>query len=332
MPHFPKPFFRASRQLWYVQLNGRQLNLGPDQAAAFQKYHALMAAPPEPRVVITSDSVVAIVDAYLEWCQKHRAAETYAWYFDRLQAFCTSIPADLTVRELKPFHVQQWVDSHDGWASGSCRNAIASVKRVFAWAEEQGYVERSPIAHMKKPRCGKKEVVVPEEHYATMLAAAREEAFRDLLTVTWETGCRPQESLRVEARHVDLANQRWVIPVTPGKPDNRVVYLTDRALEITKRLMLKHPEGPLFRNSRGRAWTTDAVNCYFHRFVEKLGIRYSLYAIRHTWITRKLQSGIDSLTVAFLAGHKDPSMLAKHYAHLTLDPKHLLAQAKRAVG
>jgi hypothetical protein len=30
--------------------------------------------------------------------------------------------------------------------------------------------------------------------------------FRDLLEITGENGCRPQESLAVEARHVELAN------------------------------------------------------------------------------------------------------------------------------
>ena len=39
----------------------------------------------------------------------------------------------------------------------------------------------------------------------------------------------------------------------------RVVYLTDRALEIVKRLMLVYPEGPLFRNSDGEPWTEVVI-------------------------------------------------------------------------
>ena len=45
MPHYPKPFFRAPRGLWYVQLDGRQVNLGPDRDEAFRRYHDLMARP-----------------------------------------------------------------------------------------------------------------------------------------------------------------------------------------------------------------------------------------------------------------------------------------------
>ncbi|MCA9177681.1 MAG: hypothetical protein KDB14_24605 [Planctomycetales bacterium] len=76
--------------------------------------------------------------------------------------------------------------------------------------------------------------------------------FKNLLMIHWKSGCRPQESLRVTAKHVDLENQRWVIPTTLGKPDNRIVYLTDNALEITKRRMRQFPDGPIFRNTNGQ--------------------------------------------------------------------------------
>ena len=32
MPHFPKPFFRRKKDRWYVQLDGKQINLGSDRA------------------------------------------------------------------------------------------------------------------------------------------------------------------------------------------------------------------------------------------------------------------------------------------------------------
>jgi integrase len=45
-----------------------------------------------------------------------------------------------------------------------------------------------------------------------------------------------------------------------------------------------------------------------------------------------LERGIDALTVAILMGHKDPSMLAKVYQHLSHNPRHLLEQARKAAG
>ncbi len=60
--------------------------------------------------------------------------------------------------------------------------------------------------------------------------------------------------------------------------------------------------------------------------------RYSLYALRHSWATNALKRGVDSLTVAVLMGHSDPSTLARVYQHLSHNPEHLLEQAKRAAG
>jgi integrase len=110
----------------------------------------------------------------------------------------------------------------------------------------------------------------------------------------------------------------------------RIVYLTEAALEITKRRMLKFPEGPIFRNTKGRPWTASSVSCRFDRLRKKLGIKYCLYNFRHSFATRLLEAGVDALTVAILLGHADVSMLGKVYQHLSHSPQYLLAQARRA--
>ena len=48
MPHFPQPFFKKSRGLWYVQINGKQINLGPNSDEVHHRYHQLMLEPRHP--------------------------------------------------------------------------------------------------------------------------------------------------------------------------------------------------------------------------------------------------------------------------------------------
>ena len=76
MPHFPKPFFRASRKLGYVEVPGKQINLGRDKA--FKKYHQLLATEQEQQPDTNSENVLEVVlcDTYLGWVEKHRAADT----------------------------------------------------------------------------------------------------------------------------------------------------------------------------------------------------------------------------------------------------------------
>lgn len=138
----------------------------------------------------------------------------------------------------------------------------------------------------------------------------------------------------VEVRHVDLPNKRWVFEIekSKGKKRQRVVYLSETAIEITRRLLRKHPEGALFRNSRGRPWTRNSVKCRFGRMKVELGTRYRLYDFRHTFATRLLESGVDALVVAALMGHSDLSMLGRTYAHLTQTSDHLLRHLNRKTG
>jgi len=388
MPHFPKPYFRKSRGLWYVQIDGRQINLGRDRDDAFQQYHRLMGEPRQRHVA--SGSLVGVIDAFLEWVDRNRSPDTYEWYRYRLQRFIEKHP-DLRASDLRPYHVETWADGYD-LSVTSRRNYLRSVKRCLKWAKKQGYIDRNPIEDLEVPVAEHREVAITREGFDEFLGFVRNESFRDLVSVTWETGCRPQESLRVEARHVDLQNQRWVFRKSESKMKRitRVIYLTDTALAITRRLMLAHPEGPLFRNTNGKPWNPEATNCAFdavqvrmgkaemQRHGEKipeesiaatvkklaktrirngeevaktqaelrceakrkltnkraaqLAPRYSLYALRHSWATNALQRGVDPLTVAILMGHEDPSMLAKVYQHLSLNPKHLLEQARRAAG
>jgi len=302
--------------------------LGADKALAFARYHEMAG---EPTLKLTNDHVAVVVDAFLDFVELHRAPDTYRWYKDRLQAFLNVIPATLTLRQLKPFHVQQWIDALPDLASGTKRNLCRSIVRCMNWAEEQGYVLRSPLAHFKKPRAGKREEIVSAAEYAKLLEATKDEAFKDLLTVTWETGARPQETLRVEARHVDLPGERWMFPASEakgGKP--RIIYLTPLALEISRRQVERFPSGPIFRNTDGIAWTTDATNCRFQTLKKKIGRKLCLYHLRHTWMNRLLLAGTDSLTVSILAGHADPTMLVKHYQHLSQNPEFLRGQARRA--
>jgi integrase/recombinase XerD len=229
MPHFPKPFFRKSRQLWYVQLDERQINLGPDRDAAFVQYRDLMAAPKLPAAVTvtsTAQLVVVLCDRFLEWVELHRSAGTYQWYWWRLQSFCRRYP-ELTIDELRPYHVQEWVDGQN-IATTTQRNCIRAVKRSIKWSHRQGYIDSNPLAELEAPSPGRREVLISEQEYAMLLGAVRDPAFYDLIVTTWETGCRPQESLRVEARHVDVKNQRWVFPKSESKNKqlSRVVYLT----------------------------------------------------------------------------------------------------------
>lgn len=269
MKKFPKPWFRPSRNRWFVTLNGRQINLGSDKDTAFERYKALLSKPQTASVC--GEKLVSVIDRFLEWCLKHRSPHTYEWYRYRLQRFVDRYPK-LDATRIQPFHVQEWVDSYE-LSKTSQRNYIRSVKRCLSWAVAQGYLEKNPLEHMRAPSAEPRERFVTAGEYEHFLSFVRCPHLKDLLEVTWETGCRPQESLRVEVRHFDERNQRWVFPraESKGRRAPRVVYLTDKAMTVTRRRVAQLRKGRIFRNTAGNPWTTSAVNCALDRVQIRMG-------------------------------------------------------------
>ena len=147
MARAPKPWYWHDREAWFVTIDRKRHNLGPVKADAIKRFHQLMAKP--VRRVMRSDSLLTVIDAFLDWTQKHKAPDTHEWYRYRLERFARRYP-DMTVAELKPFHVQEWADSYN-FSVTSRRNYLRSVKRCLKWAARQGYIEQSPIAELEVP-------------------------------------------------------------------------------------------------------------------------------------------------------------------------------------
>ena len=99
-----------------------------------------------------------------QWLQKNRATETFEWYRYRIERYCRKYP-ELKLAELKPFHVQQWVDSYPKLSKTSRRNYLRSIKRCVSWACRQGYQEFDPIKDLEVPSADHKEVCISRQDF-----------------------------------------------------------------------------------------------------------------------------------------------------------------------
>jgi integrase len=271
MARRPEPWYREDRKAWFATIAGVRHNLGNTKKEAFDRFYELMREPKRRKV--SPHSLPGIIDEFLDWVERNRSHANYVNYRYRLQRFVDRWP-DLRPTELRPFHVEKWAASFE-ISRTTRRNYLRAVKRCMRWAKQQGYIDDNPIAELEVPSGESREVVIRPEEFERLLSFVRDDALRQLLVVAWETGCRPQEILKVTARHVDLANARWVFKKSEAKMKRRVrvVYLTEKSLDITKRLMVENSNGPLFRNTLGRPWTTASVNCHFKRLRVRIGMQ-----------------------------------------------------------
>lgn len=128
----------------------------------------------------------------------------------------------------------------------------------------------------------------------------------------------------MQQHHVDLANQEVRFKIGEDKTSGKtgrpgVIHLNDTALAIFRSLIALHPSGPLFRNSRGKPWTENSINCAARKAREKAGLLDNLavaYAMRHQYITDAFVRGVPIALVAEMCG-TSPEMIAKVYSHVS---------------
>ncbi len=362
MPKQATPWFREQTGWWYVTLavdgTRRQVRLAEgraNRAAAVQRWHELLAVAGPGKKTAGSRSagsfptspeaagpltVFGVCQRFLSHTAANNAPATYELYRGFLTDFQGYLAADIPAEAIRPHHVQGWLDSVQSWGPSSRNLAVRTVRRAFRWAVESGLMLGGfPLTGLRAPTPARREVILTDEDFAALLAAAGDDGFRDLLRLVWHTGCRPQEATAIEARHCDWPNSRVVVPGSEAKGGRvRVIWLDETAGEILRRLAVTLEEkglaGPLLRNSRGAPWTRNATRCRFRRLFasRKLPRRWCLYQLRHSWATRALARGVDPVTVSILMGHASATTVAETYQHLAAIPEHMKDAARKATS
>jgi len=279
-------YFKKSHQAWYVNIQGKPRRLGRTQEEAERVLN-------QHRDFTVSE----IIDKFLSQPRAKSTQKIYSLIRD-FQGKC----GHLTVRDLRVYHATEWTEE---------RNRLKALKTCFNWAEKRGYAP-SPLKTLRVPATPTRS----DEAYLTpdqwrKVTDAIDSQFLDFVTVLHETGCRPTEARRVEARHFDRQERCWKIPRKEAKGGiYRVVHLSDAAFAICQRLALKRPTGPLF------PYTASAVCRQFERISRKIGFRVTAYSLRHTFATEAILKGVDLQTIAILMGHQDLKMLSQVYQHV----------------
>ena len=355
----PRPYFKTARNAWYANLGPKRrpvkLAVGREnEKAAWQKYHILMAG----RQPLTNDCfLVDLVQRFVDHHHKNSSKRTYEFYFAPLESFLASLPAKMRVADLRPYHLTMWLDGRlmakrsrrvkgtktyrtedtgRKISQNHKRNLIRAVKAAFHWAVEEAYIDRDPLHNVKAPAYiprGDEAYLMPDQ-WDRLIAAVKDQALLDVLTVLKETGCRPFEVRRVEARWLDNAGQCWVFPKidSKGKMESRVVHLNAKALDICRRLAPKYPVGPMFRNGKGNRWTHSALDGRCLKLSKKLGFHVTPYCVRHTFATDAILHGVDLQTIATILGHKDLRMLSRIYQHIRKCGDHIKEGLRKATG
>ena len=281
-------------------------------------------------------TVAEAFDTFLDWASREKKAATFEHYRYFLQSFADTGVKAKAVSDLIPHHLTKWLQANT-WNSTSRNRAVSCVKRALSWCVQEGLMPDHPLRAVKKDRMLRREKTVTPDERAKIDAEVKDQAFRLYLFAMGQTGARSMEVRLVTA--ADVRDGEWVMKskdfAVTGKPRHICRLTAEMCITtLTAGLCEKYPDGPLFRNTRGRPWTHNAIRIRFRNLRKKLGlpeVGIVATAMRHTWVTDALEAGIPIATVSELAGHRSTRMVEQVYSKLSERTAPLRAAAAKAV-
>jgi integrase/recombinase XerC len=320
------PWFRASKNAWYVNLEGKQVSLAvkgqENKAEAVKAWHRLMSEAPkqepkqEPRV-----SVGEVVDGFLADCESRKVKPTtLRVYRYQLLPFVEQF-GKVKAEALTCQQAERYARQQEQWSDSSKNAFLGALVTAFRWAERSRLIERMPLQALRRPPKASRgaDAVISEEEHERLYNASTT-AFKPFLQLLWLTGARPGEIASITAENFDEPNGmvRLKEHKTAHKGKNRTIFLCAEAVALLKDLREKQGEGVLLRNGKGNAWTGNAVVKAMILTRQRAGLIQSIaYGYRHGFATTALANGIPDAQVSALLGHSGTAMLHKHYSHLT---------------
>jgi integrase len=352
MPRTPSVRYFDSRGAYYTQYRGQQHCLacgpkdepdGPTYKAAVLKFSEIMHCSEADRAS-DNNLVRTVLEQYARHLKNQGRLSSLRMFHTAMKPAAGEF-GDLKVKELKPYHVQTWLDKMGtergkyrgrslSWGCTMKRLAYVKLCRAFNWARKVGLVTRNPITpgavEVPRPASrGRDYVLKPGEHEQIMGKAPT--YFADLLAFLEATGCRPGEAYHATARHYDRSQGAIVYRHDAQAPDfvhktarrtgkDRVILLTPEAVALVERLCTLHPDGPLLRNRDGRRWKDNAVGTALRRIRARLQLpgKMIAYSYRHSFATAFLLAGGSIKVLAELMGNS-VTMIERHYGHLDAD-------------
>lgn len=332
MPARPKgPWKRHSKGKflgWYMRLRGKTVALGvtdpADSATAWDLFHQRMSEQHPTSKPTAAVTVRGLCGLYLAAMETDIAPGTFAEYSRHIRSFAKFF-GEQPVTDVRPYHVGEYLAaSHPGINHTPAKRTI---KRLFRWSNQQGYIDPHPLAAIKVSQPGRRTTVLTPAQRKAIYEAATDAEFRDLLAALEDTGARVNEVRRVEARHYRNDLGAWVMPATEHKTgkatgEPRVIPLTPRVVAITERLAARHPTGALLRNARGEPWTSSTISDRFKRLRKRLrkqgvDVPADLCGthFRHSMATELVAAGVNLDVIRQVMGHRSFAMLSKHYLH-----------------
>ena len=239
---------------------------------------------------------------------------------------------DYRLQDVTPMQIQAIMAGLAKKSASLQSKVLINLRSIFKVAQENGLVVRSPVSSMLKPggkKTQEKAALTPQES-EKLLTRVRNRRAKTFLMIALNTGLRRGEILGLRWTDVDF--EKKIIRVrrnavllrsgttisdelktSAGRRDVPLTAALEAHLAAEKErshsqyILAMQNHQPLTQSSYKSMWRLIE-----RELPEK---RVTAHILRHTYITRLFEAGLDIKEIQYLAGHSSVDMTLRVYTH-----------------
>ena len=239
-----------------------------------------------------------------------------------------------TVADLTPDVCDEWMLSmqREGLSNGRINKLMGYLDAALQFSEKRCFIRKNPIADMGRLKNipVKFRRALTRDEAAALLSSAKPER-RILWLTLLSTGLRRDEFVNLQGCNLDFESGAIHIKRRAGwepktKAGSRVIPMTPKLRDALQPMKGIAQDQTVFVTRIGTPWRNNLLREF------RLDMKYAvptltkddmalldIHALRYTFITELIASGVDPKTVQTLAGHEDITTTLNIYAQCRTD-------------
>ncbi len=222
---------------------------------------------------------------------------------------------DKDLRDIKPSDIEAFRQSRiaAGNSKSTANRFLSLLSRILNLAVQDGYAETNPAKYIKKfsESESKVEHILSVEDEERLMYVCPQ-YLKDMVFLALHTGMREGEIMALKWDCVDFKGREIRVEHTKSGKYRHVPMDSEVCVQLSS--LFKKGERYVFVNKRtGKPYTN--IFKTFDRYRTKAGLKQiRFHDLRHTFLTRLVESGADIGIVQLIAGHSDLK-ITQRYIH-----------------
>ena len=250
---------------------------------------------------------------FVSWCEDGTLGDFSVELVRQYVSYLQTVPK----YEGHPYH-----SSNGHMSDANVRNHVLVLKGFSSWLQREALTEGNTLSRLKVPKGSKKVIeTLSDEEIGRLFACLSQNTSaggRDvaILLLFLDTGLRCAELLHLGTEDVHIEDQ-WLKVMGKGQKE-RIVPFGSRATKLLQRCFYYFRPEPLiddrfFLCLDGSAMSENTIKLVFARLSKKADVpRLHIHLLRHTFATRYLMNGGDSLSLQRILGHTTLEMTRRY--------------------